>query len=101
MLIAGEASGDLLAAELVAALRAKVPDAKFFGVGGEKMAAHGVESVYDVSQLAVVGLTDVIKNFFELRRLLNRLLAEAVERKPDVIIGVDYGGFNLRFAHAV
>jgi lipid-A-disaccharide synthase len=101
MIIAGESSGDLLAAELVSELRAKSPGAKFFGVGGEKMAANGVETVYDMSQLAVVGLTDVFKKVLEFRRLLKQLLAEAIKRKPDVVIGVDYGGFNLRFGHAV
>ncbi|HSY18917.1 MAG TPA: lipid-A-disaccharide synthase [Candidatus Acidoferrales bacterium] len=101
MIIAGESSGDLLAAELVSELREKSPGAKFFGVGGEKMAANGVETVYDMSQLAVVGLTDVFKKVLEFRRLLKQLLAEAIKRKPDVVIGVDYGGFNLRFGHAV
>ena len=101
MLIAGEASGDLLAAELVSELRAKLPDATFFGVGRDAMAANGVEAVYSMSQLAVVGITDVFRKTLEFRRLLKLLLAEAVRRQPDVIIGVDYGGFNLRFARMV
>ena len=101
MLIAGEASGDLLAAELVAALREKSPGAQFFGAGGVKMSAAGLDLVYDMGQLSVVGVTDVIRNIFELRRLGKRLLAEAIKRKPDVVIGVDYGGFNLRFGHMV
>ena len=101
MLIAGEASGDLLAAELVSALRQNLPDAKFFGAGGAKMSAAGVELAFDMTQHAVVGLTDVLKNIFKFRRLFKQLLALAIERKPDVIIGVDYGGFNLRFGHAI
>jgi lipid-A-disaccharide synthase len=101
MLIAGEASGDLLAAELVSALRGKLPDAKFFGAGGAKMASAGVELAFDMTQHAVIGISDVLKNYFQFRRLFNRLLALAIERKPDAIIGVDYGGFNLRFGHAV
>jgi lipid-A-disaccharide synthase len=101
MLIAGEASGDLLAAELVSALREKSPDAQFFGAGGAKMAAAGVELAFDMTQHAVIGITDVLKNILKFRRLFNQLLALAIERKPDVIIGVDYGGFNLRFGHAV
>ena len=101
MLIAGEASGDLLAAELVSALREKSPDAQFFGGGGAKMAAAGVELAFDMTQHAVIGITDVLKNILKFRRLFNQLLALAIERKPDVIIGVDYGGFNLRFGHAV
>jgi lipid-A-disaccharide synthase len=101
MLIAGEASGDLLASELVSELRGKSPGATFFGVGGDAMAANGVASVYDMSKLAVVGLTDVFRKTLEFRRLLKHLLAEAVRRRPDVIIGVDYGGFNLRLARMV
>jgi lipid-A-disaccharide synthase len=101
MLIAGEASGDLLATELVSALRGKLPDATFFGAGGAKMSAAGVELAFDLTQHSVIGISDVLKNYFKFRRLFNQLLDLAIERKPDVIIGVDYGGFNLRFGHAV
>jgi lipid-A-disaccharide synthase len=101
MLIAGEASGDLLAAELVSALRGQLPDAQFFGAGGAKMAAAGVELAFDLTQHSVIGISDVLKNILKFRRLFNQLLALAIERKPDVVIGVDYGGFNLRFGQAV
>jgi lipid-A-disaccharide synthase len=101
MLIAGEASGDLLAAELVSALRGQLPDAKFFGAGGAKMSAAGVELAFDLTQHSVIGISDVLKKYFEFRRLFNQLLALAIERKPDVVIGIDFGGFNLRFGQAV
>jgi lipid-A-disaccharide synthase len=101
MLIAGEASGDLLAAELVSALREKLPDAKFFGAGGSKMIGTGVELAFDLTQHAVIGMSDVLKNYFKFRRLFNQLLKLAIERQPDAIIGVDFGGFNLRFGHAI
>jgi lipid-A-disaccharide synthase len=101
MLIAGEASGDLIAAELVSALNSKLPDAKFFGAGGPKMAAAGVELAFDLTEHAVIGMSDVLKNYFKFRQLFNQLLALAIERQPDAIIGVDYGGFNLRFGHAI
>ncbi len=101
MLIAGEASGDLLAAELVSALRAQSPDAKFFGAGGAQMSAAGVELAFDLTQHSLTGFTEALKIIFKFRRLFNQLLALAIERKPDVIIGVDYGGFNLRFGHAI
>jgi lipid-A-disaccharide synthase len=107
MLIAGEASGDLLAAELVSALLAaskrsedgRVP--QFFGAGGARMAAAGVDLAFDMTQHSVIGISDVLKNYFKFRRLFNQLLALAIERKPDAVIGVDYGGFNLRFGHAI
>jgi len=107
MLIAGEASGDLLAAELVSALLAASKQGEdgrapqFFGAGGAKMSAAGVELAFDLTQHSVIGISDVLKNYFKFRRLFNQLLALAIERKPDVVIGVDYGGFNLRFGHAV
>jgi lipid-A-disaccharide synthase len=107
MLIAGEASGDLLAAELVAALLAASKHSEdgrapqFFGAGGAKMSAAGVELAFDLTQHSVIGISDVLKNYFKFRRLFHQLLALAIERKPDVVIGVDYGGFNLRFGHAV
>jgi lipid-A-disaccharide synthase len=107
MLIAGEASGDLLAAELVAALRTQSSmlnppsSPTFIGAGGPKMAAASVELAFDLTQHSVIGVSDVLKKYFEFRRLFKQLLALAIERKPDVIIGVDYGGFNLRFGQAV
>ena len=101
MLIAGEASGDLLAAELVSALQGQLLDAKFFGAGGPKMAAAGVKLAFDLTQHSVIGISDVLKDYFKFRRLFNQLLELAIKRKPDAIIGVDFGGFNLRFSHAI
>jgi lipid-A-disaccharide synthase len=101
MLIAGEASGDLLAAELVSALRGQLLDAQFFGAGGAKMSTTGVELAFDLTQHSVIGISDVLKKYFTFRRLFKQLLALAIERKPDVVIGVDYGGFNLRFGRAI
>jgi lipid-A-disaccharide synthase len=100
MLIAGEASGDLLASELVLALRAKWPDAKFFGAGGAKMAAAGMELAFDMTQHAMVGIPTIGK-FLALKKLAQDLLTLGIQRKPDAVIGVDYGGFNLHFGHSV
>jgi lipid-A-disaccharide synthase len=118
MIIAGEASGDLLAAELVQGLRHEFASAKlvltsdlqplrtsleprFFGAGGPGMAAAGVELAFDMTEHSVIGLFDVIKNYFKFRRLFNELFRLALDRQPDVIICVDFGGFNRRFAHAI
>jgi lipid-A-disaccharide synthase len=107
MLIAGEASGDTLAAELVSALLAaskRSEDGRgpqFFGAGGPEMAGAGVELALDLTQHSVIGIADALKNYFKFRRFFNQLLALAIERKPDAIIGVDFGGFNLRFGHAI
>ena len=101
MLIAGEASGDLLAAELVSALGELAPAAECFGAGGPRMAAAGVDLHCDLTQHAVIGLWEAVRKYFDFRKLLNELLQLAVERRPDVIVCVDFGGFNSRFAAAL
>lgn len=100
MIIAGEASGDALAGELVTALRSRTSDARFFGVGGEKMAAAGVEIIFDLTKNAVFG-AEAFARLLEFRRRFKALLKLAIQRRPDAIICVDFAGFNLRFAHAV
>jgi lipid-A-disaccharide synthase len=107
MLIAGETSGDLLAAGLVDNLRKSLAargepcPAEFFGMGGMYMVKADAELLADMSRYSVIGVTDVIRKYFSFRRLFVDLLSEAFRRRPDVIIGVDYGGFNLRFVHTL
>lgn len=109
MVIAGEPSGDALAAELLQALRAEAeyhchptkPELRCFGAGGPKLAAAGVELAVDMTQHAVIGLWEVIKHYGQFRRVFADLLALAVEREPDLLLCVDFSGFNRRFAHAV
>jgi lipid-A-disaccharide synthase len=107
MLVAGEPSGDLLAAELVTALRASpviqraefAP--RFCGAGGPRMAAAGVSLELDLTAHAVVGLTDVFTHLGKFHRLMKRLVDLAFARRPDVIVCVDFPGFNRRLARAV
>jgi lipid-A-disaccharide synthase len=107
MFIAGETSGDLLAAGLAENLRKLLAargdpyPAEFFGMGGMYMVKADVELLADMSKYSVIGFTDVLMKYPKFRRLFVELLAAAFRRRPDVIIGVDYGGFNLRFAHAL
>ena len=118
MVVAGETSGDLLAADLVRAIRDEFAKGeaiatwdyqplqtslapRFFGAGGPHMAAAGVHLAFDMTDHAVTGLSDVLKNLFQFRRLLKQLYRLALEREPDAIICVDFGGFNLRLAHAI
>lgn len=109
MVIAGEPSGDALAAELVQALRAEAefhshpakPELNFFGAGGPKLSAAGVELAVDLTQHAVIGLWEVVKNYAKFRRLFDNLLKLAEERRPDLLVCVDFSGFNRRFAHAL
>ncbi len=106
MLIAGEPSGDLLAAELVTALRRRLaeagePDPSFFGAGGPQMAANGVRITTDLTRFAIIGLSDVIRNLWRLRRILREMLDLACAERPDAVVCIDYGGFNRRFAAAI
>ena len=107
MLIAGEASGDMLAAELVEALRKdsetrQEPFApRFMGAGGATMAGVGGELAFDMTPHAVVGLAEALRHYVKFRRLLYQLMDLAFERRPDVIVLVDFSGFNRRFAHAL
>lgn len=107
MFVAGEASGDALAAELVKALRdapailARPFPPEFFGTGGPRMAAVGVEMLFDLTRHAVFGLSDVLRHYFKFRGFFERLFQLAVEREPEVIVLVDYAGFNRRFAKAI
>lgn len=98
MFIAGEASGDAHAAELIKALRADAPGLKVFGAGGPKMKAAGMELLIDLTEHAVVGLVEVLKNYGKFRRIFWNLVHEAEKRKPDAVVLVDFPGFNLRFA---
>jgi lipid-A-disaccharide synthase len=98
MFIAGEASGDAHAADLIKALRMQSPDVKVFGAGGPKMKAAGMELLLDLTEHAVVGLVEVLKNYLKFRRIFWDLVREAEKRKPDAVVLVDFPGFNLRFA---
>ena len=102
MLIAGETSGDTLAAELAVSLRQQAPaPLDLFGAGGPRMAAAGVDLAFDMTAHAVVGFIEIAKHYPAFRRLFDQLLDLAFQRRPDVIVCVDFSGFNRRFAHAV
>jgi lipid-A-disaccharide synthase len=102
MFIAGEASGDLLAAELVNALATCAGQRlRCFGAGGPKMAAAGVDIAVDLTRHSIIGLAEAVRNYGTFRHVFDQLLDLAVERRPDVIICVDFSGFNRRFARAV
>ena len=97
LLSAGEASGDMYAARLAKALRERL-DVRIFGMGGPQMRAAGVEIVMDYSEVAVVGITEILKHLPSLLRAMNRLVAEAEQRKPALAILTDFPGFHLRLA---
>ncbi len=94
-LLAGEDSGDQLGADLIAALRARYPHARFVGIGGKRMAAQGFESWYDIRELSLFGLAEVVSHLPRLLRLRKALVARLLAAKPAVVIGIDAPDFNL------
>ena len=85
MFMAGETSGDALAAELLAALRAEQGEVNAYGAGGPKMAEAGVELLLDLTEHAVVGLWEAVRNYSKFKGFFDQLLEEAIRRKPDAI----------------
>ncbi len=95
---AGEASGDRHAAALVRALRRRLGDVEVRGLGGDALAAEGAHLLARVEDLSVLGFGEVIRRLPYFRALLNRAAEEIEAWRPDVVIPVDYPGFNLRLA---
>src|SRR2546427_8292601 len=97
LISAGEASGEMHAARLATALR-KRADIHLFGLGGPRMGEAGVELVANCSEVAVLGISEVLHRLPALRRVMRRLVAEAAGRKPALAILTDFPGFHLRLA---
>lgn len=96
-LIAGEPSGDLLASRLMRALKRKTGGkVRFEGVGGETMAAEGFHSLFDSSELAVMGLAEVIPSIPRILKRIDETVADIAARKPDVVVTVDSWSFSAR-----
>lgn len=98
MIVAGEASGDLHGANLARALTRLAPESSICGMGGTAMAEAGVEILYDAARMAVVGLIEVISHFSDIRAARLSLLTELRDNRPDLLILIDYPGFNLMLA---
>lgn len=100
LLSAGEPSGDLHGAAVARALKERWPDAKLFGLGGARMAEAGVELLADPEKLAVMGFVEVVARLPYFARLLRRIRKEMVDRRTDLVLPIDYPGFNLRLSRA-
>ena len=94
-LVAGEVSGDMLAARLMAGLRPHLPNARFHGIGGPRMIEQGLVSSVPMETLTVRGLFEIIPRYREIRGIQNRLRDRLLEERPAAFIGADYPGFNL------
>ena len=104
VLVAGEASGDLLGADLIAGLRERFPDARFAGIGGPQMARRGMEIWHPLERLSVMGLVEVLRHLPALLRLRRDVLRRTLQARPSAFIGIDAPDFNLglerRLKHA-
>lgn len=98
LIVAGEASGDLQAASLIKEIKKLHPEISFFGLGGKNMRSAGVELYTDLSDLAVIGFFEVLKNLKKIKAIFRLLLKKTDEAHPSLAILVDYPGFNLRLA---
>ncbi|XYJ12501.1 lipid-A-disaccharide synthase [Telluria sp. B2] len=94
-LVAGEVSGDMLAARLLAGLRPHLPNARFHGIGGPRMIEQGLVSDVPIETLTVRGLFEIIPRYREIKGIQNRLRDRLLEERPAAFIGADYPGFNL------
>ena len=94
-IVAGEASGDLLASHLIQALKAKLPGSQFYGVGGPKMLGQGFDAWYPLETLAVRGYVEVLKHYRKIAQIRSELKNRLRRDPPDVFIGVDAPDFNL------
>ncbi|MGX9965441.1 lipid-A-disaccharide synthase [Roseomonas sp. F4] len=99
--VAGEASGDVLGARLVAALRERRPELAFAGIGGDRLAEQGLQSLFPMRELALMGLIEVLPNIRRLARRLDETVAEIAARRPAVVITIDAPSFTLRLAQRI
>ena len=100
-MVAGEASGDLLASHLIAALKTRLPTARFYGIGGPKMDGQGFESWFPLEKLAVRGYAEVLRHYREISGIRNTLKKRLLAEPPDIFIGVDAPDFNLGLERAL
>ena len=100
-LIAGEESGDVLGARLMAALKAVRPGVTFAGIGGPRMAAEGLAPLFPQKELAIMGLLEVLPRIIQLRARLRQTIADILARRPAVLVTIDSPGFTLRVLRGI
>ena len=101
MFMVGETSGDTLAVELLEAMRSEGQEVEAFGAGGPKMKKAGVDLAIDLTEHAVIGIWEAIRNYRKFKGFFDQLMELALKEKPEAIICIDNPGFNLRFVKAI
>jgi lipid-A-disaccharide synthase len=100
-LIAGEASGDIIGANLIKSFKEQLPNVIFEGVGGYKMQAQGLKSLFPIQDLSLIGIFEIIPNLLKLNRRLNETYQAILNTNPDVLITIDSPGFNWRIVKKI
>ena len=95
VVVAGEPSGDVLGAKLISDLKKINPDHQFSGIAGPRMIAEGCKPWFEVSDLSVMGITEVIKHLPRILKIRKAMIEKCISIKPDAYIGIDYPEFNL------
>jgi len=98
MLVVGEASGDAHAARVITELKKQAPNTLVSGIGGDNLRAAGMNVIIDFSELAVMGLLEVLKRYRYLKQIFDQMVELLKTEKPDLLVLVDYPGFNLKLA---
>ncbi len=98
VIVAGEASGDLHAADVVRTLKKNLPECMFSGIGGQHMVDEGVSLISDLAKFGVTGIMEVLQHFKTIKKAYRAIQAHLKKTKPDLLVLVDYPGFNLRLA---
>ncbi len=100
-IVAGEASGDVLGARLMQALRARRPELRYAGIGGVRMAEQGLDSLFPMRDLAVMGLAEVLPRVRALSRRLDQAVQAITAMRPDLVVTIDSPGFTLRLLRRI
>jgi len=96
LIIAGETSGDIHGANLIREMKNLIPDLQFYGIGGERMEKEGTELFYNVNQMSLIGVTEILSHIPFIYKVINRMVSIVEEKNPNLIILIDYPGFNIR-----
>ena len=98
LIITGEPSGDLHGANLIRELKEHIPNLKVFGIGGEKLKEEGVELIFHIKDIGIIGIFEIIPKLILIRKAMRIVYKKLIEETPDLCLLIDYPGFNLRVA---